>query len=437
MTEESLQNVFLSFSKVAISYMQSHLPDGKLQKTKITETIFSKDGFHEEEREEYGYYQGLHSLWMPELEQYEETKKYIEAVNSKVSCKIQIHELIAPLLDAIHIKLSFSLSQDFLLERLKAHLDNWMNNEKISFHYIPLINFSSYDDIKFTELISIQSIPNDLKSKFNILFRSSPNEFSLTTWDIWASEFMITSIEKRKIGQKTREGNDALLPLMTALRVHQSGNVGTKSRMVQRFEIIPAIMGPSGGPVGEYYTHRWGEKYLLTEKYSDKIIETNDLLSEILSTDKKNSIRTPLNRFHLAYTRNEIEDVIIDYSIVLESLLLSKERDELSYRMSIRAAWLLKDIHKPLETLLMIKAFYEMRSGIVHNGFTADDFLEKKSIKNKLIKICSELSKKSIKSFIDSLVKSILLTYIYNLKEYDSVQQINEMIDAEIVNWNS
>lgn len=248
---------------------------------------------------------------------------------------------------------------------------------------------------------------------------------------------MLIYKNKWKIGEKRNEGNGPLLPLMSSLRLNQSGHVGTKSRMVQTSAPKPTIIGPSGGPVREYYTHRYGEEYILTNDCTDKIIETYNLLSSIVSSSKYKLLHTPLNRFHIAYTRTEVVDIIVDYSITLESLLLSDNATELLYRMSMRAAWLLKDVYPPLRTKKMMQVFYEMRSCIVHNGFTLEDILKKKQIKSKLKEFYGELSEKKIRIFLDDLVKPILLAYIDNLSEHASIHEINKVIDDGIVSWRN
>jgi hypothetical protein len=190
----TIEKSFLDFCWEAIDYMKSNLPRGTIEKTTLTKTIFDENGWHDEDVETYDYFSVLPQEWMMVLGNKPQTKKYIKIHNEQlnISFELQLFDLIAPLLDVVHQKLSFSLTNEELIEAYRTHKSHWVKEKKLEFHYIPLINFSSDLDVIITDFLSIKLIPNKLKTKFNLLYRGAPPiEFDLTTRDIWESTFMV------------------------------------------------------------------------------------------------------------------------------------------------------------------------------------------------------------------------------------------------------
>ena len=65
----------------------------------------------------------------------------------------------------------------------------------------------------------------------------------------------------------------------------------------------------------------------------------------------------------------------IDLAIALEVLFMNTERDEHSYKISIRAARLLRStLHERRVTFDEIRRIYEIRSGMVHTGSAANEY---------------------------------------------------------------
>jgi hypothetical protein len=285
MKYSSLESSFLSFSREVICYMKSNLPDESIGKYKFKKTVFDETGWHEVEAEAYSYFSGLPLQWQGVLEENHQTKQYIKIQNEQLNIpyKVQLHQLIAPLLDAIHSKLSFHLSDEELLEKYRIHKSNWVNEERYEFQYIPLINFTAELDIEFSDLLAIKSIPNELKTEFHGLYQSSMDEFDLTSMDIWRAKFMIIVKNVWTIGKEKPDGREDLLPLISALRLHKPGDIGTKSRMTKHSSLKPTFFGPSGGPVHEYYTQGRGENYHLSPVDIPLIVKTFNELSSVMS----------------------------------------------------------------------------------------------------------------------------------------------------------
>jgi hypothetical protein len=84
-------------------------------------------------------------------------------------------------------------------------------------------------------------------------------------------------------------------------------------------------------------------------------------------------LRIPLDRLGRAGREGDIADRAIDLGIALESLLLhdiSGDYGELSFRLSLRGAWLIGADHtERLEIQTSLKKLYDLRSRAVHRGF--------------------------------------------------------------------
>jgi hypothetical protein len=65
----------------------------------------------------------------------------------------------------------------------------------------------------------------------------------------------------------------------------------------------------------------------------------------------------------------------IDIAIALEVLFMNVDRDEHSYKISLRAARLLrKDLQARRRTFLEVKRLYDMRSSMVHSGSVKNEY---------------------------------------------------------------
>ncbi len=80
-------------------------------------------------------------------------------------------------------------------------------------------------------------------------------------------------------------------------------------------------------------------------------------------------LRIPLQRLNQALRRRSLTDRAIDLGIALESLLLEGVRDELSFRLRIRGAWLLGRTPQERDAIMRsLRDVYECRSTAVHEG---------------------------------------------------------------------
>ena len=121
-------------------------------------------------------------------------------------------------------------------------------------------------------------------------------------------------------------------------------------------------------------------QYSSTEERLGPVIEVEKEKAEELGANyfsidlkKRNkTLRIPLDRLGRAGRELDFEDRAIDLGIALESLLLHDIGDhgELSFRLSLRGAWLIGANDKErLEVQRTLKKLYDLRSQAVHNGF--------------------------------------------------------------------
>jgi hypothetical protein len=109
-------------------------------------------------------------------------------------------------------------------------------------------------------------------------------------------------------------------------------------------------------------------------------------------------LRIPLDRLGRAGREYDFADRAIDLGIALESLLLHDigDRGELSFRLSLRGAWLIGGSSKErLEIQKALRALYDLRSRAVHSG-VVDRIAENQNTITDATEICKMLIRKII-----------------------------------------
>jgi Apea-like HEPN len=80
-----------------------------------------------------------------------------------------------------------------------------------------------------------------------------------------------------------------------------------------------------------------------------------------------------LRTFSSAFTRPQWADSVVDLAVVLEALFAGDAREEITYRVSFRAALLIgRGLEESTRVLRAVRAFYALRSGVVHAGTDLD-----------------------------------------------------------------
>ena len=95
------------------------------------------------------------------------------------------------------------------------------------------------------------------------------------------------------------------------------------------------------------------------------------LLCEIfdfLCNENDSRFKVASRRLSLGIERKSLEDKLIDYMIGLEALYLPDGSAELSFRLSVRVAFLLSSKIERKNTYEFLKKIYDVRSSIVHGN---------------------------------------------------------------------
>lgn len=130
-------------------------------------------------------------------------------------------------------------------------------------------------------------------------------------------------------------------------------------------------------------------------------------------SDGSDDLDIAFRRFNQAYTRQDSEDRVLDYTIALESSLLRGIREELRYRLSVRGAALTCRKADPTEIQSLLIQIYDARSGIVHDGKMLAD--------RELAKRCGEV------------VRLILRCYLDRIAAGESISTINVNLDRLLI----
>lgn len=158
-------------------------------------------------------------------------------------------------------------------------------------------------------------------------------------------------------------------------------------------------------------------------------LDKNKVLSEL---------EFAIRRLNITYSRETPEDQLIDLVIALESALLPTQKDEISYRLSLRAAVLLggSDIGR---TVQIIKSAYAVRSKVVHSGTPYQQCIAKQVDKLKPYNIESynfiaEL-REVTRSVIVRLIECIHAesVKISNASKSKFLKQVCDTLDEQII----
>jgi len=132
-----------------------------------------------------------------------------------------------------------------------------------------------------------------------------------------------------------------------------------------------------------------------------------------LLSDQGRTLRLPLERFDLSYGRFRIEDQIIDICIALEGLLLHdiESHAELKYRLSIRAAALLRQQMDPRIVHERVRRLYDSRSKIVHQGVRLAKGAHTMNLEPQEFAMhCYEVVRSTFKTCLEHLIAGHTLT---------------------------
>lgn len=119
-----------------------------------------------------------------------------------------------------------------------------------------------------------------------------------------------------------------------------------------------------------YYEPFSGAQYMLSKNEAEDLVKFWEMFNKV-DFKKYGFIELAIKRFNLAHVRKELEDKLIDLMIAFEALYLFKTSQELGFKLSTRAAFILgrdKDKAEKEKIYNFLKKAYNTRSGIVHGN---------------------------------------------------------------------
>lgn len=261
-------------------------------------------------------------------------------------------------------------------EKFEKHygfLEDAFYIDKIPYRAIaPLENFSAdFDEVKITDNLKIIKVLKDELQEIWARGEFSPFVNRHKIWHIehaiemiWDAKKVIGSSNQKPIGSIVKDDIDDVL---ITLRIFKSGITGFN--FIETKPIKPSILIAGIESIGGLATQPYlGEKYTLQSDEKRSLVELFRLLKDAKTHTIPNYLLVAIKRFEYAYARLLPEDKLLDFMVAFEAIFLKgDEQQELSYRLSLRTAYLLAENAGERKGIFdFMRRAYKARSEIVH-----------------------------------------------------------------------
>ena len=327
-----------------------------------------------------------------------------------------------------------SFTKRQVLACLDRYISYWSGKASTDPEYAPIFNLSTEAQIiKLDEFVSIFRFSDEEKTQ--MMRALSPLERAIDLRN-YASASHVARLkpisgsfgedEKREIRRRARK---ALQCAITSLRLLKLQGVGTMG-----FVRCPSLTGNIGAgfsPLEDVdlpwnRMSRFREPYVLDRVSLRRFRRIYHLLSAS-QLESENNLGLLLRQFNRSCQRERDNDRILDYVICLESALLWGIKNELSYRLALRAAKLLGSRRDPKEIFGHIQCLYKVRSKIVHgNQPTSGAAIEKETMK-------IGVPARDFMRETDVLVRDLLSEIIQRVSRQGTFEILCKDLDDEIV----
>ena len=317
---------------------------------------------------------------------------------------------------------------------LDRYITHWKGEAVSEPEIAPIYNLQTeIQTIQLDELVSIVRFSDEEKTRVMRDLGGLGRAIDLRNY---ASAFQVARLRpleggfdedrKRAIRVHARK---ALQCTLTSLRLLKPGAIGTMGYI--SFGGPAGLLGVGLSPL-EDFDLPWPKLLLFRDRY---VLDHSDLprfrkLYRKLSGDRFKTwdeLELLLRQFNRSCQRDRDEDRILDYAICLEHVLLSGVRNELSYRLALRAAKLLRNLCSPKQTFEHMRCLYDLRSTIIHSNETISSAEARKIIKRV------SLRPDEFMRSMDTLMRQLLSTIIERVARRHSLKTICKDLDAEIV----
>ena len=327
-----------------------------------------------------------------------------------------------------------SFSRRQILACLDRYIAHWKGEAASEPAIAPIYNLETeIRTIKLDELVSIVRFTDNEKTRVMRNLGGLDRTIDVRNYASACQIARLRPLEgsfdddrKRKIRRHARK---ALQCAITSLRLMKPDDIGTMGYI--SFNGPAGQLGTSISPLEDFHLP-WNKFMLFRSRY---VLDHSDLprfrkLYRNLSGDRFNTwdeLELLLRQFNRSCQRDRDEDRILDYAICLEGALLSGVRSELSYRLALRAAKLLRELRSPKQTFEHVRCLYDVRSKIVHSNETLSSAGARKII-NRV-----DLKPDEFMRSMDTLMRQLLSTIIERVGHHHSLKLICKELDAEIV----
>lgn len=328
-----------------------------------------------------------------------------------------------------------SFSNRQILACLDRCIADWRGEADSEPEIAPIYNLETeIGAIKLNELVSIVRFTDEEKTKTMRILGGLGRAFDLRNY---ASAFQVARLrsidggfdEARKQQLRTR-ARKALQCAVTTLRLMKPAAIGTLGFI--RFE------GPGGKMIAglsspEDFDLPWTGMTLFRDRYvlyHSELPQFRKLYGQLSESDFKtwDRLKLPLRQFNRSCQREWQEDRVLDYAICLEGTLLSGVSEELSYRLALRAAKLLRNRYSPKRTFEHMRCLYNVRSKIVHTNETLSSVGVTDLIDKRMGLKANEFMRQT-----DLLIRQLFRTIIQRVAHQNSLEKICKGLDKEII----
>lgn len=338
-----------------------------------------------------------------------------------------VHDLVVlPIFSLLDKHKHWDFADTELISAFKNYLAHYSSPLISYLTLTPLDGLNSdIDEFHFSDVYTLVKLDNEMKSHIskysdhgNLIH--SPRELNEISSAIQSKRL------KTHIGRTKDDFNLDILLLIMSIRLACKVNVFAKHSYDVPLKVRELVT-----PIGTWHscTSRTSMNHVeetvtlsLAELKNAKTLFLK--LSSYKRTKKaKNIINVIVNRYLSSLSKNTYEDSLIDLTICLESLLLADAREELKFRLAVRGAILIKEYSDPRETKKILSKMYDDRSKIVHSGITLSEIYAGKD---------GVYPSVQFRSYKD-LTENIICEYLTLLNEFNSLAEINQMLDQKML----
>lgn len=341
---------------------------------------------------------------------------------------ILVSRLAEPVFDATIQARSLEPSPEQLGESLLRYIPVWRSGPRDQC-VVPLLNFQcDAGSVPIGPSLAIVALSPEQKTG---IWNSNPLfEMWMTAWTFAGLRCALVGTLEHRQPQAAQETLATIPRVLTALRLLKSGDVGSPIKLI--FPDPPSPWHDHGGGRGEgtpnYQVRTSGSTYAFQASELPRLSELITTLGSLSQSGTLAALDVTLRRFNQAYSRDLLEDRVIDLTISLESSLLFGETRSSAESFSRRGAILLTGTRDRASSRRLLKTMYDARSKIVHEGQRLTD---KKLIARVRNGIGEDIEPADFVQRCEDIAREIIKAYLPRLTTERSLKALNRALERE------